>query len=62
MQDTDLAELYALQTFNLNNAVRRNIERYLESGGAPKQPHPFERSQAFPRRGFSKGFTIRTVP
>ena len=29
MLDKDLAELYEVETFNLNKAVRRNIERFL---------------------------------
>ena len=28
MLDSDLAELYAVQTFNLNKAVKRNIDRF----------------------------------
>ena len=28
MLDTDLAELYGVTTFNLNKAVRRNIDRF----------------------------------
>lgn len=28
MLDTDLAELYGVETFNLNKAVKRNIERF----------------------------------
>jgi hypothetical protein len=30
MRDTDLARLYGVQTFNLNKAVRRNINRFPE--------------------------------
>jgi hypothetical protein len=30
MRDTDLAKLYGVQTFNLNKAVRRNIDRFPE--------------------------------
>jgi hypothetical protein len=30
MLDTDLAALYQVQTFNLNKAVKRNIERFPE--------------------------------
>ncbi len=28
MLDTDLAELYGVETFNLNKAVKRNFERF----------------------------------
>jgi len=28
MLDTDLAELYGVETFNLNKAVKRNIDRF----------------------------------
>ena len=28
MQDTDLAQLYDVDTFNLNKAVKRNIDRF----------------------------------
>ena len=30
MFDTDLAELYAVETFNLNKAVKRNLDRFPE--------------------------------
>ena len=30
MLDSDLAELYGVETFNLNKAVKRNIERFPE--------------------------------
>jgi len=30
MLDTDLAELYGVETFNLNKAVKRNLERFPE--------------------------------
>jgi len=30
MRDTDLAELYQVETFNLNKAVKRNIDRFPE--------------------------------
>ena len=30
MLDSDLAELYGIETFNLNKAVRRNLERFPE--------------------------------
>ena len=30
MRDTDLAKLYGVQTFNLNKAVRRNMDRFPE--------------------------------
>lgn len=30
MLDSDLAALYQVQTFNLNKAVKRNIERFPE--------------------------------
>jgi hypothetical protein len=30
MRDTDLAKLYDVQTFNLNKAVRRNLDRFPE--------------------------------
>jgi len=28
MLDSDLAELYGVETFNLNNAVKRNLDRF----------------------------------
>jgi hypothetical protein len=28
MLDTDLAELYQVETFNLNKAVKRNLDRF----------------------------------
>ena len=31
MQDNDLAELYKVETKNLNRAVKRNVERFPES-------------------------------
>lgn len=30
MRDTDLAKLYGVETFNLNKAVRRNLDRFPE--------------------------------
>src|SRR5438132_9993257 len=30
MRDTDLARLYGVQTFNLNKAVKRNLDRFPE--------------------------------
>jgi hypothetical protein len=30
MLDADLAELYGVETFNLNKAVKRNIDRFPE--------------------------------
>lgn len=31
MLDSDLAELYQIETFNLNKVVKRNIERFPEN-------------------------------
>jgi len=30
MRDADLAKLYGVETFNLNKAVRRNLDRFPE--------------------------------
>jgi len=30
MLDCDLADLYGVETLNLNKAVKRNVERFLE--------------------------------
>jgi len=32
MLDSDLADLYSIETFNLNKAVKRNIERFPAGG------------------------------
>lgn len=59
MLDQDLAKLYRVETKVLNQAVRRNIERFPDDFMFHLSKRRMQRSRDFNRRYREKVFTIR---
>jgi hypothetical protein len=58
MLDADLAALYGVETFNLNKAVKRNIDRYSRDTPPWRSSHKSHASFAEPSAKHRANFNI----